>query len=287
MGRQSLNEILLSLECPDRPGIVHAVAGFLLHHGCNIVDSQQFGDSRTGRFFLRIRAESVQPVDLPSLEVSFAGLADKFGMLWRLEDVRLRTRVLIMVSTADHCLNELFDLWRNDLAPIEIVGVVSNHDVLRGVVEREGVTFHHVPVRTENKPITDRALLSLVEETGTDLVVLARYMQILGNEVCERLRNRVINIHHSFLPGFKGARPYHQAYERGVKAIGATAHYVTADLDEGPIIQQSVVSVDHRAAPEDLVVAGRRAERMALAQAVTWHAERRVFVDGLRTIVFD
>lgn len=279
-------QLILTLECEDRTGIVHAVAGLLADEQCNIVDSQQFNDLRTDRFSMRVQA--TRPVDLPlqDLRERFAIIAEKYQMTWQLVDAAARVKTIIMVSHTDHCLNELLDLWSSDLLNIDITAIVSNHDTLRPVAERFGIPFRHIPVRGDIKAQAEQQLLELIEETGTELVVLARYMQILSDEICARLTHRIINIHHSFLPGFKGARPYHQAYGRGVKLIGATAHYVTADLDEGPIIEQRVLRVDHRASAADLAVVGRRAEREALAQAVQWHAERRVLVDGHRTIVF-
>ncbi|MBK0417560.1 formyltetrahydrofolate deformylase [Leucobacter sp. CSA1] len=280
------NRFVLTLECENRVGIVYAVARFLAERGCNIVDSQQFDAKRENRFYMRVEAERPSATPLDRLREEFAGTASEFGMQWFLGDAGQRMRTIIMVSRTDHCVNELLDLWQSDLLNIDVAAIVGNHDALRPIAERAGVPFHHIPVTAETKPAAEAALLALIERTGAELVVLARYMQILSDELCARLPGRIINIHHSFLPGFKGARPYHQAFERGVKVIGATAHYVTADLDEGPIIEQSVFRVDHRATPEDLTVAGRRAERAALAQAVAWHSERRIFVDGLRTVVF-
>ncbi|MEX1080344.1 MAG: formyltetrahydrofolate deformylase [Homoserinimonas sp.] len=279
--------IVLTLECENRVGIVFAVAGFLAEYGCDIVDSQQFDDSRGNRFFMRVEAVSPGNHEVEYLKAQFDPVAASFGMKWHLGEKRHKLRTLIMVSHADHCLNELIELWQSQLLNIEIVAVVSNHDTLRNVAERSGVDFHHIPVTPQSKSQAESALVSLIQETGAELVVLARYMQILSTDLCATLKGKVINIHHSFLPGFKGARPYHQAFDRGVKVIGATAHYVTADLDEGPIIDQSVFHVDHRAGPQDLAVAGRRAERTALAQAVAWHADRRIFVNGLRTVIFD
>ena len=278
---------VLALECENRVGIVYAVAGLLAERGCNIVDSQQFDDRLGNRFFMRVEAEMPTGFDLEQFRSEFATTAEQFGMSWQLADRRTRMRTLIMVSHTDHCLNELIDLWQSGLLNIDIVGVVGNHDTLRPIADRAGLPFHHIPVTRATKLEAETELLELITSTDTELVVLARYMQILSDSLCAKLEGRVINIHHSFLPGFKGARPYHQAFERGVKVIGATAHYVTADLDEGPIIAQSVFDVDHRALPEDLAIAGRRAERAALAQAVAWHAERRIFMNGRRTVVFD
>ena len=286
-GNEASETFILALECENRVGIVYAVAGFLAEHGCNIVDSQQFDDRRGNRFFMRVEAEMPEDFDFEGFREAFSVRAEEFGMAWHLQDHRERMRTLIMVSHADHCINELIDLWQSGLLNIDIVGVVGNHDTLRPIAERAGLPFHHIPVTRTTKLEAETELLQLITETDTELVVLARYMQILSDSLCAKLEGRVINIHHSFLPGFKGARPYHQAFDRGVKIIGATAHYVTADLDEGPIIAQSVFDVDHRAMPEDLAIAGRRAERVALAQAVAWHSERRIFMNGLRTVVFD
>lgn len=281
------NEVILTIECPDRLGIVHAVAGFLADNSCNIVDSQQFNDKRTSGFYMRVQAEHHGDRSIDELKASFDPVADRFAMRWSMVDGAARMNTIIMVSHTDHCLNELLDLWQSGLMPINVVGIVSNHDTLRTTAYRFGVPFHHIPVTPDSKSNAEAALLDLIESTDTELVVLARYMQILSDRICTRLPGRVINIHHSFLPGFKGARPYHQAHARGVKLIGATAHYVTADLDEGPIIEQIVQRVDHRATPDDLTVAGRQAERRALAQAVKWHAERRILVDSARTVVFN
>ena len=281
------NELILSIESPDQIGIVHAVTGVLAEHGCNIVDSQQFDNKGSGRFFMRVQAERPAHVSLAEIRESFAPTARRFDMTWTLHDATERTRTLIMVSHTDHCLKELLDLWQNDLVPIDITGIASNHESLRPIADAHGLPFHHIPVTAETKPAAERQLLDLIDETNTHLIVLARYMQILSDDICARLPRRVINIHHSFLPGFKGARPYHQAHERGVKVIGATAHYVTADLDEGPIIEQIVQRVDHRASADDLSIAGRQAERRALAQAVKWHAEHRILIDGGRTVVFN
>ena len=277
---------IITVQCPDRIGIVSAVAGFLAERGCNIVESQQFEDQRSARFFLRIHAIPPVGTSLDDVRAQFAPLAAGYDMTWRLLDATARVRTIIMVSHTDHCLDELLDLWEKDYLAIDIAAIVSNHEALRPAADAAGVPFHHIPVTASSKPDAERRLLKLIDETGTELVVLARYMQILSDDLCLALEGRAINIHHSFLPGFKGARPYHQAYERGVKFIGATAHYVTADLDEGPIIEQSVLRVDHRAAPEDLTFAGRQAERTALALAVRWHAEHRILVHGGRTVVF-
>ncbi|TCJ21556.1 formyltetrahydrofolate deformylase [Microbacterium sp. PI-1] len=280
------SRIVLTLECADQLGIVHAVTGFLAEHGCNITDSQQFNDARAERFYLRIEATHPATVTVDQLRTGFDSLAGQLGMTWRLDDAAEPTRTIVMVSKTTHCLNELLEQWHDGQLNIDIVAIVGNHDDLRPIAEQQGIPFHLIPVTPETKPAAEATLLGLIDELDAELIVMARYMQILSDDLCARLPQRVINIHHSFLPGFKGARPYHQAWDRGVKFVGASAHYATADLDEGPIIEQEVFRVDHRATPEDLVVAGRQAERAALARAVAWHAERRIIVTGRRTVVF-
>lgn len=275
---------VLTLSCPDRPGIVHAVAGLLAEHGGNITESQQFGDPDTGLFFMRVQVETT--AGRGELEAALAELGDRFSMTWRLDVAGRPVRTLIMGSTAAHCVNDLAFRQRSGLLPIDIVAVVSNHTVLQGLAEFYGIDFHHVPVTAETKAAAEARLLELVRELDVELVVLARYMQILSDDLCRELEGRVINIHHSFLPSFKGARPYAQAHDRGVKIIGATAHYVTAELDEGPIIEQDVERVDHSHSVEALVALGQDVERRTLARAVAWHAEHRVLIDGHRTVVF-
>ena len=283
-------QLVLALECENRVGIVAAVARFLADRGCDIVDSQQFDDKQGNRFFMRVATDA--PVtgppgtDADRLRQEFARIAAEFGMSWSLTAAGERMRAVIMVSKEGHCLGELLELWKSGWSNLDIVAVVGNHEELRGVAQSAGLPFHLIPVTSATKPEAEEALLGIVEACGAELVILARYMQILSDGLCERLAGRVINIHHSFLPGFKGARPYHQAWERGVKIVGATAHYVTGDLDEGPIIAQSVFPVDHRATPRELAIAGRRAERTALAQAVAWHTEHRIFINGTRTVIF-
>ncbi len=279
-------QFVLTLSCPDRPGIIRAVAGHLADAGCNVVDSQQFADPQTTRFFLRAQADPPDGLDLDALRGSFAGVAHNFGMRWEIHDVAARPRVLILVSRAGHCLNDLLFRWESGALRAEVVGVVSNHQDLRPLADRHGVAFHHVPVPAGGRDAAEAALLELVEKERVELVVLARYMQVLSDRLCAELAGRAINIHHSFLPSFAGARPYHQAHERGVKLIGATAHYVTAELDEGPIIEQDVHRVDHAARPEDLVAAGQDVECLVLARAVRWHVEHRVMLNGHRTVVF-
>jgi len=275
---------VLSLSCPDRPGIVHAVSGLLAEHGGNITESQQFGDPDTGLFFMRV--EVLSPTPRAQMETAFGELAESFDMTWSLDLAGRPMRAVVMVSKADHCVNDLLVRERAGTLPVDIVAVVGNHETLRDLAEFYGKRFVHIPVTADTKPASESALLDLVGELDAELVVLARYMQILSPELTRALHGRAINIHHSFLPSFKGARPYFQAHDRGVKLIGATAHYVTADLDEGPIIEQDVERVDHTFTPESLTAIGADVERRTLARAVRWHAEHRVLLDGHRTIVF-
>jgi len=275
---------VLSLSCPDRPGIVHAVSGLLAEHGGNITESQQFGDPDTGLFFMRV--EVLAPTPRVGLETAVGLLAESFDMTWSLDVAGRRMRTVVMVSKTDHCVNDLLVRERAGTLPVDIVAVVGNHEHLRDLAEFYGKRFVYIPVTAGTKPAAEAALLDLVGELGAELVVLARYMQILSPELSQSLHGRAINIHHSFLPSFKGARPYFQAHDRGVKLIGATAHYVTADLDEGPIIEQDVERVDHSSTAESLTAIGADVERRALARAVRWHAEHRVLLDGHRTIVF-
>jgi formyltetrahydrofolate deformylase len=277
-------ELVLTLSCPDRPGIVHAVSGFLAERECNIIDSQQYGSPRTSTFFLRVHFASPMPVE--PLRTEFAGLAGSFGMDWQMTATGHRANVLVLVSREGHCLNDLLYRWRSGSLPAEIVGVVGNHADLEPLATGSGVPFHHLPVTDETRAAQEQRILDLVAELDVELVVLARYMQVLSAAVCAALRGRIINIHHSFLPSFRGGRPYEQAYDHGVKLIGATAHYVTADLDEGPIIEQEVARVGHAHAPEALAAVGRDLECVALARAVRWHLEHRVLLDGQRTVVF-
>ena len=277
---------VLTLSCPDRVGIVHAVTGLLAGHACNIVDSSQFGDEGTGLFFMRVHLTTpVAGIDLEGLRAAFAPVGAAFGMDWQLHDRAERARVVVLVSQLGHCLNDL--LYRHSTGALraDLVAVVSNHPDFRGLVEAHGVPFHHVPVHPGQKAAAEAQLLEVVRAERAELVVLARYMQVLSAGLCAGLPD-TINIHHSFLPSFKGARPYHQAHERGVKLIGATAHYVTAELDEGPIIEQEVARVDHAATPARLVEVGRDLECIALARAVGWHLDHRVLRNGHRTVVF-
>jgi formyltetrahydrofolate deformylase len=281
------NEFVLSLTCPDQLGIVHAVSGFLLEHGCDIVDSRQFDARQSERFYMRVHFTAKNRcVAVEELREAFTRIAALYSMEWQLHATDERPRVLLMVSRFGHCLNDLLYRWRTGQLKIDIPLIVSNHTDFEALANSYGIPFVHIPVSKENKAEGEARLLELVEEHQVELVVLARYMQVLSDDLCKRLAGQMINIHHSFLPSFKGAKPYHQAYERGVKVVGATAHYVTPDLDEGPIIEQEVIRVDHTHGPEDLVVIGRDAECLALARAVQWHVERRVLLNGRHTVVF-
>ena len=280
-------EFILTLSCPDKPGIVYAVSSFLVQHSGNIVDSQQYGQPDDGRFFMRVHF-SLPPPGRPTaeLERDFSWVAESFHMSWRLHEASERTRTLLMVSRLGHCLNDLLFRWKSGSLPVDIVGVASNHEDFRDLTESYKLPFHCIPVTPETKPAAEATLLSLIDETKTELVVLARYMQILSPEVCKRVEGRMINIHHSFLPSFKGAKPYHQAYAKGVKLVGATAHYVTPDLDEGPIIEQDVIRVDHTDTVEDMVRLGRDVEKTVLARTVRYLLEDRVLRNGRKTVVF-
>ena len=282
--------MILTLSCPDRHGLVAAVSAFLLQRDANISDAQQFGDASTGTFFMRVVFEPAEGDGADAIRAAFAPLADGFAMDWRIREPAPR-RVMILTSKFDHCLADLLYRWRADELPMQVTGVVSNHPrEMIGHVDLGDLPFHHLPLKDGRDPVAksmqEAGLLRLIEETGTELVVLARYMQVLSDDLARALHGRCINIHHSFLPGFKGARPYHQAHARGVKVIGATAHYVTADLDEGPIIEQDVERISHRDRPEDLVRKGRDIERRVLARAVRSHLEDRVLLHGDRTVVF-
>ncbi|MGW4648895.1 formyltetrahydrofolate deformylase [Kitasatospora sp. NPDC004289] len=279
-------QYVLTLSCPDKQGIVHAVSSYLFMTGCNIIDSQQFGDADSGLFFMRVHFAAEHPVSTEKLRASFAAIGASFRMDWQITPSSERMRVVLMVSKFGHCLNDLLFRTRIGALPVEIAAVVSNHTDFRALTESYGIPFHHLPVNRENKAEAEQQLLDLVAAEQVDLVVLARYMQVLSDDLCKALAGRVINIHHSFLPSFKGAKPYHQAHTRGVKLIGATAHYVTADLDEGPIIEQEVARVTHDVTPDQLVALGRDVECQALARAVKWHSERRVLLNGSRTVVF-
>ncbi|WP_313279299.1 formyltetrahydrofolate deformylase [Timonella senegalensis] len=275
---------VLTLSCPDRPGIVHAVAGLLAEHGGNITESKQYGDPETNLFFMRVQVLSTQSRE--DLESAIAPIAKEFAMSWNLDVVGRKMRTVLMVSKAAHALNDLLFHQRATGLPIDVVAVVGNHTDLAELAEFYGVPFHHIPVTKDNKAQAEADLLALVSELDAELVVLARYMQVLSDDLCRALNGRVINIHHSFLPSFKGAKPYHQAHHRGVKLIGATSHYVTADLDEGPIIEQDTERVNHEMSAEQFVALGQDVERRVLSRAVRWHAEHRVLMNGDRTVVF-
>jgi formyltetrahydrofolate deformylase len=276
---------VVTLSCPDRPGIVHAVAGALLAAGCNITDSQQYGSPSTGNFFMRV--EVTTSASRGELHAALEPALRSFGMQWSLNAVGQKVRTLLMASMSAHCLNDILFQQRSGTLPIEIPAIVSNHQDLAGLAGFYGIPFHHIPVTPDTKTQAEDKLRALMAEHDIELTVLARYMQIISDDLCAELTGKAINIHHSFLPSFKGAKPYHQAHARGVKLIGATAHYVTAALDEGPIIEQEVIRVDHARTPEQFVQMGRDVEGRTLAQAVQWHAEHRVLLDGNRTVVFN
>jgi formyltetrahydrofolate deformylase len=277
---------VLTLACPDRVGIVADVAGFLVGEGCNIVESAQHGDPLNGLFFMRTLFEADRPLGAQALSERFAPVAARHAMAARIFEAAAKTPTLIMVSRLGHCLNDLMFRWRIGALPIDIRGIVSNHRDFEALAVSAGVPFHYLPVTPQTKFDQERVLEAVVNDLGIELIVLARYMQILSADLCARFAGRMINIHHSFLPSFKGARPYHRAHERGVKLIGATAHYVTEELDEGPIIEQSVERVGHNLSVEDYVAVGRDVEALVLARAVKWHAEHRVLLNGGRTVVF-
>ncbi|MGK2286879.1 formyltetrahydrofolate deformylase [Pedomonas sp. V897] len=281
-------EFALTLSCPDRPGIVAAVATFLFENRCNILDAQQFDDLESGRFFMRVLfAPTGEDASLDGLKEGFAKVADSFGMTWTLRDRSERRRVMILVSRFDHCLADLLYRWRSGELQMDISAIVANHPIeTYAHLDFRGIPFHYLPVTRETKLEQEAELWKLIQSTKTDLVVLARYMQVLSDGLAAKLTGRCINIHHSFLPSFKGAKPYHQAHMRGVKLIGATAHYVTSDLDEGPIIEQDVERITHSDGAEDLVRKGRDIERRVLARAVRYHLEDRVMLNGRKTVVF-
>jgi formyltetrahydrofolate deformylase len=284
----SQQQFVLTLSCPDRPGIVSAVSTFLFANGQNILDAQQYSDTETGQFFMRVMFDTPgATAELATLQAGFGVIAKPFDMVWQIRDRSSHQRVLLMVSKFDHCLVDILYRWRTGDLPMIPTAIVSNHprETYEGL-DFGGIPFHHLPITKETKPQQEAAVWKLVEDTKSDLVVLARYMQVLSQEFADKLSGRCINIHHSFLPGFKGAKPYHQAHERGVKLIGATAHYVTSALDEGPIIDQDVERISHRDAPEDLVRKGSDIERRVLARAMRYHLEDRVILNGLKTVVF-
>jgi len=279
--------LVLTLSCTDRPGIVGAVGTFLAQSDCNIVESAQFGDVDHGRFFMRVVFEPLRAgATQASIEKAFARVAKSFGMDWAIHDAHRKARALILVSKQDHCLNDLLYRTRIGALPMVVAAIASNHRDAESLAASYGVPFHHLPVTAATKPKQEAKLRALIDQTGAELVVLARYMQVLSDALAHDLAGRAINIHHGLLPSFKGAKPYHQAYDRGVKLIGATAHYVTGELDEGPIIDQEVARVDYTMRVDDLVALGRDVECLALARAVKVHLERRVFLNGAKTVVF-
>ncbi|KQI68815.1 formyltetrahydrofolate deformylase [Loktanella sp. 3ANDIMAR09] len=281
-----MDTFALRVTCLSRRGIVAAIAVFLADHGCNITDSAQFDDADTGMFFMRVSFQSEQGKTLDALTQAFGALATDFDMTFDFFDEAIKPKVVIMVSRFGHCLNDLLYRWRIGALPIEIAAVVSNHMDYQKVVVNHDIPFHCIKVTAENKPEAEARIMQVVDDTGADLIVLARYMQILSDQMCKQMSGRIINIHHSFLPSFKGANPYKQAFERGVKLIGATSHYVTADLDEGPIIEQDTIRVTHAQSANDYVSLGRDVEAQVLARAIHAHVHGRVFINGNKTVVF-
>lgn len=281
-----MSKYCLTVTCESKRGIVAAIASYLAENGCNITDSSQFDDNQTGRFFMRVSFRSETGAGIEALDAGFAATAKDFGMVAKFHDEAEKLKVIIMVSRFGHCLNDLLYRWRIGALPIDIVAVISNHMEYQKVVVNHDIPFHCIKVTKENKPQAEAEQMRIVRETGAELIVLARYMQVLSNEMCKVMSGRIINIHHSFLPSFKGANPYKQAYERGVKLIGATSHYVTADLDEGPIIEQDTIRVTHAQSADDYVSLGRDVESQVLARAVHAHIHRRVFLNGDKTVVF-
>jgi formyltetrahydrofolate deformylase len=276
---------VLTLSCPDRPGIVHAVSGFLLEHGGNIEEAAQFNDHDTGLFFMRVQFACARHTP-DDLRTELRLFAEPHKMQWQLHALAQPMRAVLLVSKEGHCLNDLLFRWKSGLLPLDIRAIVSNHREFYQLAASYNVPFHHIPVTAATKAQAEAKQFEIIETEGAELVVLARYMQILSDELCRKLNGRAINIHHSFLPSFKGAKPYYQAHDRGVKLIGATAHYVTADLDEGPIIEQDVARVDHSKTVEDLTALGRDTESQVLARAVKWHSEHRVLINGHKTVIF-
>lgn len=281
-----MQTFILTVRCASRRGIVSAISTHLADTGCNITDAAQFDDDETGQFFARIRCVPETGTELADLRASFSGVAEAFGMEWGLHDATARMKALVMVSNFGHCLNDLLYRWRIGALPVDIVGVVSNHLTYQKVVVNHDIPFHHIKVTQDNKPAAEARLDEVVDQSGAEMVVLARYMQVLSDGFCRKMSGKIINIHHSFLPSFKGANPYKQAFQRGVKLIGATAHYVTADLDEGPIIEQDTARVTHAQSPADYVSLGRDVEAQVLARAVHAHAQHRVFLNKDKTVVF-
>ncbi|WP_457281471.1 formyltetrahydrofolate deformylase [Polaromonas sp. P5_D5] len=276
---------ILTLSCPDRMGIVHAVSGFLLQNGGNIEEAAQYNDHDTGLFFMRVQFACDQ-LTQEELKVQLEAFASPFSMKWKLHSTEAAMRTVIMVSRDGHCLNDLLFRWKSGMVPLDVRAIISNHRDFYQLAASYNVPFHHIPVTAATKAQVEAKQLEIIEAEGAELVVLARYMQVLSNDMCNSLSGRAINIHHSMLPSFKGARPYYQAHERGVKVIGATAHYVTADLDEGPIIEQDVTRVDHKDTVEHLTARGKDTESRVLARAVKWHSEHRVLLNGHKTVIF-
>ncbi|QWW70938.1 formyltetrahydrofolate deformylase [Rhizobium sp. WYJ-E13] len=281
-----MKSYVLTVSCKSTRGIVAAISGYLAEQGCNIVDSSQFDDLDAGQFFMRVSFMSEEGISEADIRAGFTSIATRFGMTYDFHDSEKRMKVLLMVSRFGHCLNDLLYRWKIGALPIDIVGVVSNHFEYQKVVVNHDIPFHHIPVTKANKVQAEAHIMEVAEQTGTELIVLARYMQILSDEMCQKMSGRIINIHHSFLPSFKGANPYKQAYQRGVKLIGATAHYVTADLDEGPIIEQDTARITHAQSPDDYVSIGRDVESQVLARAIHAHIHHRTFINGNRTVVF-
>jgi formyltetrahydrofolate deformylase len=281
-----VHRFILKLSCPDRRGIVAAVAGFLFEQHCNIIDSAQFGDDAKQDFFMRVCFDADRALTTMELQNAFTPIGERFSMQWAIYDASVKPRVVLLVSKFGHCLNDLLYRYRIGALPVEMAAIVSNHRDFYQLAAANDIPFHHLPITAANKARQEEHLLEILRDERCDLVVLARYMQILSPALCAQLKERAINIHHSFLPSFQGARPYQQAHDRGVKLIGATAHYVTEDLDEGPIIEQDVARVDHAMSVEDCAGAGRDVECAVLARAVKWHVEHRILLNGNRTVVF-
>ncbi len=279
------NTYILTLSCPDKSGIVHAVSGLLLEHGANIEEAAQFNDAQTGLFFMRVQFATQEAIQ-GDLQAAISALAGSWSMTFDLHPAAQKMPIVIMVSQQGHCLNDLLFRWKSGLLPVDIKAIISNHRDFYQLAANYNVPFHHIKVTADTKAAAEAKQLEIIQSEGAELVILARYMQVLSNDMCKALNGRAINIHHSFLPSFKGAKPYFQAHDRGVKLIGATAHYVTADLDEGPIIEQDVARVDHSLTVEDLTAQGRDTESQVLARAVKWHSERRVLISGHKTVIF-
>ena len=279
------NTCILTLSCPDKSGIVHAVSGLLLEHGANIEEAAQFNDAQTGLFFMRVQFASQEAIHT-DIEPAIAHLAASLSMTFNLHPAATKMPTVIMVSQQGHCLNDLLFRWKSGLLPVDIKAIISNHRDFYQLAANYNVPFHHIEVTADTKAAAEAKQLEIIQSEGAELVILARYMQVLSDDVCKALNGRAINIHHGFLPSFKGAKPYFQAHDRGVKLIGATAHYVTADLDEGPIIEQDVARVDHSLTVDDLTAQGRDTESQVLARAVKWHSEHRVLISGHKTVIF-